>query len=233
MCYSWSVNSLITQHNMVQYRAVKWLESLGYKCNIEVSIKVKEKLYKVDVFGVKDELITIIECGYSPKEKLERIASSVNTLYIWPLNQNEPIIWNEKIDMCKTCGGITKNDAVNNFNIDDYLEYRATVKYGTGMTPGEIKKIMKRLGSIVHIKSDEFNDTMVKQALIKKVRKDEIIRMRNDGLTYEEIGNHLGITRERVRQLLPKSKRGRIILPQGFSVDNNYKVQIEDKDNDN
>jgi len=32
-------------------------------------------------------------------------------------------------------------------------------------------------------------------------RRDEIVRLRKEGLTYAEIGRRLGITRERVRQI--------------------------------
>ena len=33
-------------------------------------------------------------------------------------------------------------------------------------------------------------------------RREEAIRLRNDGLTYVEIGRRLGVTKERARQLI-------------------------------
>lgn len=44
-------------------------------------------------------------------------------------------------------------------------------------------------------------------------RDEQIIKMREDGQTYQAIGDYFNITRERVRQILDKAgKAGRIPL---------------------
>lgn len=44
--------------------------------------------------------------------------------------------------------------------------------------------------------------TMSEAGMVAGSRRDELVKLRNAGLTYAEIGGRLGISRERVRQIL-------------------------------
>jgi len=58
----------------------------------------------------------------------------------------------------------------------------------------------------------EFKERLLKrlQTVLSTSRHDEVVKLRENGLSYAEIGCSLGITRERVRQILngnPKPQR--------------------------
>jgi DNA-directed RNA polymerase sigma subunit (sigma70/sigma32) len=49
---------------------------------------------------------------------------------------------------------------------------------------------------------------------VSEARREHAWRLRKDGLTYQEIGERLGVTRERVRQMVAKHER---ILKWGYN----------------
>lgn len=82
-------------HDRLKEKAIKWLESQGYQVETEVVVSIRttvdisvfsfmlrkpvklagETRYRVDVLGKKGEEVVIVECGDSPRGKLEELAN--------------------------------------------------------------------------------------------------------------------------------------------------------------
>lgn len=182
-----------TEHDKTQYMALKWLEGLGYKCGLEANVKINRRNYRVDVYGEQGDNKVVIECGHTPKQKLRKLKEYIAKLYIWPIGSGEPIVWddNADIDVCQSCGRIKSHIDFKEFNLDEFIKYK-------------IPTNVEFMGGYL-----SYDDIPVR-TIIKKLRKDGIVQMRQNGLTYEEIGNTIGVSKERVRQLLPINMRGEL-----------------------
>jgi len=204
-----------TEHDKIQYMALRWLENLQYRCSLETKIMIDGKSYRVDVYGEKDNDKIIIECGYSVPKKLKRLQKFATRLYVWPLDSTEPIVWNDGIEICPSCGRIKNSVTCKEFNIGKFLKLK-------------IPKEARIAGGYL-----SYND-IPKGVIIKKVRAEEIIQMRQSGLTYKEIGSAFGISAERVRQILPREMHGRTkprkyynhLIVMGEDLTNNQAIRV-------
>jgi len=117
-------------HNITQLMARELLNKQGYTTEIEKRIKIHGKGYILDVYGIKNGDIIIIECGHSAKGKLGALKRSITgNIYIWPLNMNEPILWESSMELCKTCGSILFRKNIWRENAPKRIIYNPSTKH--------------------------------------------------------------------------------------------------------
>lgn len=184
-----------SQHDKVQYASFKWLESKGYKCEMERTFIISrgKKRVRVDVFGINAEGKTaVIECGHSFISKLNQLTNAFDTVYVWSLDASEPIIYNlgNDTDICGSCGCIKNYNNIGTlqFSLSDFIKLR--------------------LGNLPE--TDFLTVEDLKPIFVKKSRANRILEMRKVGATYEQIGKLVGLSKERVRQILPEGLRGKV-----------------------
>ena len=219
-----SVNNNPTLHDMTEFQAAKWLEYRGYNVMLEFSIRVARSRYRVDVYGESNGNEVVIECGHARLEKMECLKENVDSLYIWPLDSTEPILWHKGIIVCKTCGCICPNKLdVGVFDTTEFVRYKAKFGYikssGIVTQAKNCQELVGELGNRLHDGWNLENGSVKNDIEVREIRDKEsdnrlqqICLLRSEGLTYRQIGKQVGLSYERVRQLLPKGLRGQAVI---------------------
>lgn len=186
----------MNRHRATQLRAVKWLESRGFAASIEYPLALGDRRFRVDAYGTKGGYSAVIECGYSPKFRLEEISKVVDELYIMSLGDEIPVLWHPTMRICGGCGRLYTK--VNDFDESELRKYYFSCGNNHNGENSDVPD-WNYIQAMPNTPSYLSNERMVK-----------ICNLRREGFTYEQIGGEFGITRERVRQLLPKKLRGHL-----------------------
>lgn len=115
------------RHRILQLRAARWLESLGYSVGIEVSIPMDKRRYKyrVDVYGKLNGKQCAVEVGGTKPDRLNELLRLFDEVYIWPFSSNEPIKWSDNMQLCHICGGVYADyQFCDEKDIQDLRRYR-------------------------------------------------------------------------------------------------------------
>jgi len=101
------------KHNNLKYKAIEWLKGQDFT-DIEIEVRILNHQtgnawrgsFVIDIVGRKEHRKMAIECGGSRLDKLNKIASEFNEIYILPYGEDVPYKWERDIDICKQCGHI-------------------------------------------------------------------------------------------------------------------------------
>ena len=99
------------RHKNLKDQAIEWLKKRGIE-DIELEVRTLkstgERLdwitFKVDIVGRSNSSKIAIECGGSPKSKLNELLPYYDEVWVFPYGQQEPYLWKLGMNLCKNCG---------------------------------------------------------------------------------------------------------------------------------
>jgi hypothetical protein len=100
-------NSESFGHKQLKKIAYQFLKDLGCtNVQYEITIKNTHRRFKVDVYGVKDNSIYVVECGQNEFRRMLLLNEIIENLFILPYNNKVPIKYEIGGVYCSTCGNL-------------------------------------------------------------------------------------------------------------------------------